>query len=136
MTSEYPVKLKEIMTTDIDLDSRGPYVPKADYTSNIKMETDWALSENKIMYITFSKFSFITKIKDKDAERITININYFCAADRGGEELSEIDDAVMTELDNYDKTIISHYFIKDLNDLLLRAGYPPVRFSSISIQKD
>ena len=133
MKSESRIELRQIIITDINLDVSIPYKSDEDLSFAIDLESTWSLSEDNKMYISFPAYAFEATGQKADGKNITINIKYFCVADRGPETLVEIDEEILTELRQSVETIVLHHFVRDLNDLLARTGYPPIHFSSISM---
>ena len=132
MKPESRIELREVIITDINLDVSTPYISEEDLSFTIDLESTWSLSEDKKMYISFPAYTFEATSQKTDEKHLTVNITYFCAADRDHETSVEIDDAVIAELRQSTEAIVLHHFVKDLNDLLARVGYPPIHFSSIS----
>ncbi|MBW8003636.1 MAG: hypothetical protein FVQ80_16760 [Planctomycetes bacterium] len=132
MKSESRIELRKIFITDINLEVHTPYTPEEDNTFTIELESTWSLSDNKKTYISFPMYTFEATSKKTDEKCLTASIMYFCVVDRSGETLAEINDAVIAELRQSSETIVLHHFVKDLNDLLARAGYPLIHFSSLS----
>ncbi len=132
MKSESRIELREIFITNIELSVNTPYIPDEDNDFTIEMESTWSISDDKKMYLSFPEYTFEATNKKTDEKCLTVNIMYFCAAGKDGEILVEIDDAVIDELRQSAETIVLHHFVRDLNDLLARAGYPLIHFSSLS----
>jgi hypothetical protein len=132
MNSEYKIQLIEVVITDINLDVSAPYDSDEEYGFAIEMEGTWSLSEDKKMYILFPSYSFEVTCRSTEEKCIKANITYFCAADSDDKTLTEINNTVIAELHQSSEVIVLHHFVKDLNDLLARTGYPPIHFSNIS----
>ena len=131
MKSEPRIELIEITIANIELNVSTPYEPDEDNSFTIEFESTWSLSENKKMYSSFPTYTFEATNKKTDQMCLMVNITYFCAVDRNGKTLVEVSDVVTNELRQYTETILVHNFVKDLNDLLTRAGYPRIHFWNI-----
>jgi len=132
MKPEPRIELREITITNIELNVSTPYMPDEDNAFTIEMESPWSISDDKKLYLSFPTYTFEATNQKTDEKCLTVNIMYFCVVDKDGEILVEIDDAVIAKLRQSVETIVLHHFVKDMNDLLSRAGYPPIHFSSIS----
>ncbi len=132
MSASDAVELRAVLITDIVLDVRCPSVSDEDKRFGIDVESTWSLSSDGKMYVSLPAYTFEVAREKTDEKLLTASISYFCAAAPVREVPEGVDDEVAAELHQCTDSVINHHFVKDLNDLLLRAGYPPIHFSRVT----
>lgn len=125
-------KLREVVLTDVKLDVRGPHLPEHEYSFAIELATSWTLTEDHSLYVSFPGYSFVATDDKSKEKTVTLEIRYFCAAGRGQQRLPDVNDEIAARLKLCAEPVLLHYFVRDLNDLLVRSGYPAIHFSGIS----
>ena len=126
------MQLREVLLTSIVLDVQVPHFDEHEYSFAIEFESTWVASEDSGMYISFPEYSFQATDKEGDAESLRAEITYFCTAASMQPTSGDISDEVRAQLRAHAEPVLLHYFVRDLNDLLTRSGYPPIHFSGIS----
>jgi hypothetical protein len=125
-------QLRDVVLTDVNLDVRGPHLSKRDYSFAIELQTSWSLTGDRTLYVSFPDYSFVATDDKTKEKAVTADIRYFCAAGLGQERLPEMSEEIASQLTVCAEPVLLHYFVRDLNDLLVRSGYPAIRFSGIS----
>ena len=123
---EHNIEIIDILLQTLNYKALAPYSPKTKYLYSIKYNCEWNLNDDKKML--FSSINVNFEGADKKSNELSLNVNfvYFAGINNTFGITDKIEEDLIELLDTHVKSIIMSFFIRDINDLFLKSGYPAI----------